>query len=227
MIPSGVNILEGQKSPAYQRIETTTGKGVSGASFYNEIYHTYTYHIGLPSLPCHSSDNPNRSGNRSSIPSFPNRGWKSPFARDIIEKPERRVCFPPSRTPLRPLEIFFPMMVIPNMNETGGMTIAGLATHLSSSLLGINKSSNLTFSTCTIATCNWHTRNRPDQGGLPTHPSIQNEERKNESKLLVSNTGSGVSDSPYPMVIHLSSMVSSCFHSHRLEALVWRLNLFH
>lgn len=118
-------------------------------------------------------------------------------------------------------------MVIPNMNETGGTTIAGLATHLSSSLFGINKSSNLTFSTRTIATRNWHTRNRPDQGGLPACPSIQNEERKNESKLLVSNTGSGVPDSPYPMVIRLSSMVSSCFHSRRWEALVWRLNLFH
>ncbi|KAF9608417.1 hypothetical protein IFM89_009783 [Coptis chinensis] len=44
------------------------------------------------------------------------------------------------------------MIVIPNMNETGGTTIAGQATHLSSSLVGINKSSNLTFSTRTIAT---------------------------------------------------------------------------
>ncbi|KAJ4959413.1 hypothetical protein NE237_026524 [Protea cynaroides] len=210
MIPSGANILEGQKSLAYQRIETTTGKGAGGASFYNELYQTYTYHIGLPSLPCHSSGNPNRSGNRSSIPSFPNRGWRSPFARDRIGKPERRVCFPPSRTPFRPLERLFLMMVIPNMNEIGD-----------SSLLGINKSSNLSFSTRTITTRNWHTRNRPDQGGLPARPSIQNEERKNESKLLISNTGSGVPDSSYPMVIRLSSMVNSCFHSRRWEALVW------
>lgn len=73
--------------------------------------------------------------------------------------------------------------VIPNMNETGGTTIAGLATHLSSSLVGINKSSNLTFSTRTIAKSHWHTRNRPDQGRNLTRPSMKNEERKNESKL--------------------------------------------
>lgn len=36
-------------------------------------------------------------------------GWKSAFERDRIGKPERRVCFPPSRKPpLRPLETLFP-----------------------------------------------------------------------------------------------------------------------
>ncbi|KAJ4967144.1 hypothetical protein NE237_018993 [Protea cynaroides] len=62
-----------------------------------------------------------------------------------------------------------------------GNTIAGLATHLSSLLLSINESSNLTISTRTIAT-RW----------LTARPSIQNEDRMNESKLLFSNTGSRV-----------------------------------
>ncbi|KAG9458804.1 hypothetical protein H6P81_003312 [Aristolochia fimbriata] len=63
MILSGANILEGQKSLACTKEFLLPGKGAVGQAF---IIH-YTPKK-LP--PCHSSSNPNRSGNRSSIPSF-------------------------------------------------------------------------------------------------------------------------------------------------------------
>ncbi len=43
---------------------------------------------------------------------------------------------------------------------------------------------------------------------LLARPSIKNEERKNESKPLVSNTGSGVPDSPYPTADPLAPLLS-------------------